>query len=348
MVFIHGMLNVLVPPLSLAILMLILPPFLLFKILRFIVRLIFRENVAGKVVLITGASSGIGEHLAYEYAKRGAHLALVARRENRIKEVANNAKLLGSPDVITIPADVSRPQDCRRFVESTIDHFGRLDHLVNNAGINAVSMFEDTTDITNFAPVMDINFWGSAYSTYFSIPHLRQSKGKIVAVASYTGWMPVTRMSIYNASKAALISLYETLRTELGRDVGITIVTPVLIESEMSQGKILSKDGKMVFDQQIRDMEVGVVPIKSVTEAAKAIVNSVCRGDSYLTEPAWFTTMFYWQIFFPEVLGYLNRRSLTSESAEEDPASSKNVLDIKLLKKYINPKSVRSPNIKPN
>ncbi|BAT73129.1 hypothetical protein VIGAN_01058900 [Vigna angularis var. angularis] len=223
-----------------------------------------------------------------------------------------------------------------------------MDHLVNNAGINALSMFEDTADITNFAPVMDINFWGSAYSTYFSIPHLRQSKGKIVAVASYTGWMPVPMMSIYNASKAAVISLYETLRTELGRDVGITIVTPVLIESEMSQGKILSKDGKMVFDQQIRNMKVGVMPIKSVTEAAKAIVNSVCRGDSYLTEPAWFTTTFYWQIFFPEVLGFFNRRSLTSESSVEDPSSSKKVLDLKLLQKYINPKSVRSPNIKPN
>ncbi|XP_027915984.1 11-beta-hydroxysteroid dehydrogenase 1B-like [Vigna unguiculata] len=348
MAFFHGMLNVLVPALSLAILLLILPPFLLFKILRFIVRSISREDVAGKVVLITGASSGIGEHLAYEYAKRGARLALVARRENRIKEVAGNAKLLGSPDVITIPADVSRPQDCQRFVDSTINHFGRLDHLVNNAGINALSMFEDTTDITNFAPVMDINFWGSAYSTYFSIPHLRQSKGKIVAVASCNGWLPVPKMSIYNASKAAVISLYETLRTELGRDIGITIVTPGLIESEMSQGKILSNDGKMVFDQQIRDMHVGVMPIRSVTEAAKAIVNSVCRGDSYLTEPAWFTTTFYWQVCFPEMLGFFNRSSLTSESSEEDPATSKKVLDLKFLKKYINPKSVRSPNIKPN
>jgi len=89
------------------------------------------------------------------------------------------------------------------------------------------------------------------------------------------------------------------------------------------------------------------MPIKSVTEAAKAIVNSVCRGDSYLTEPAWFTTTFYWQIFCPEVLEFLNRWSLTSESSEEEPASKK-VLDLAFLKKYMHPKSVRSPNIKPN
>lgn len=97
-----------------------------------------------------------------------------------------------------------------------------------------------------------------------------------------------------------------------------------------------------------QQMHVGVMPIRSVTEAAKAIVNSVCRGDSYLTEPAWFTTTFYWQVCFPEMLGFFNRSSLTSESSEEDPATSKKVLDLKFLKKYINPKSVRSPNIKPN
>ncbi|KAL5174197.1 11-beta-hydroxysteroid dehydrogenase 1B [Glycine soja] len=242
-----------VPPLGLVLLLLMLPPYLLFKILRFIVRSIFSENVAGKVILITGASSGIGEHLAYEYGRRGARLALVARRENRLKEVASIAKLFGSPEVIIIPADVSSSQDCKRFVDSTINHFGQLDHLVNNAGVSAPGLFESTTDIRNFAPAMDINFWGSAYGTYFAIPHLRKSKGKIIAIASCTGWLPVPRMSIYNASKAAVISLYETLRIELGRDIGITIVTPGLIESEMSQGKVLFKEGKMVSDQLIRD-----------------------------------------------------------------------------------------------
>jgi len=108
---------------------------------------------------------------------------------------------------------------------------------------------------------------------------------------------------------------------------------------------VLAFHGKyLVYWQQ---MQGSVMPIKSVTEAAKAIVNSVCRGDSYLTEPAWFATMFYWQIFCPEVLEFLNRRSPTSESSDEDPASKK-VLDLTFLKKYMLPKSVRSPNIKPN
>ncbi|KAG5014442.1 11-beta-hydroxysteroid dehydrogenase 1B [Glycine max] len=347
MVFIHEMLNILVPPLGLVLLLLMLPPYLLFKILRFIVRSIFSENVAGKVILITGASSGIGEHLAYEYGRRGARLALVARRENRLKEVASIAKLFGSPEVIIIPADVSSSQDCKRFVDSTINHFGQLDHLVNNAGVSAPGLFESTTDIRNFAPAMDINFWGSAYGTYFAIPHLRKSKGKIIAIASCTGWLPVPRMSIYNASKAAVISLYETLRIELGRDIGITIVTPGLIESEMSQGKVLFKEGKMVSDQLIRDVQASLIPIRSVTEAAKSIVNSACRGDSYLTEPAWFTTTFYWKIFFPDVLEFCNRRTLISGSSERDTVSKK-LLDLSGLKKYLCPKSVRNPNLKPS
>ncbi|CAJ2676654.1 unnamed protein product [Trifolium pratense] len=347
MVFFHGILDLIVPPLCLIFLLCILPPYLLFKIVYFFIRSMFSENVAGKVVLITGASSGIGEHLAYEYGKRGARLALVARRENRLKEVATKAKSFGSPEVITIPADVSCVQDCKRFVDFTFNHFGQLDHLVNNAGIVPLSLFEDITDITNFAPAMDINFWGSAYGTYFSIPHLRKSKGKIIAIASSAGWLPAPRMMFYNASKAAVISLYESLRTELGKDVGITIVTPGLIESEMTQGKFLSKEGQMVLDQEMRDVQVSVVPIRSVTEAAKEIVNSACRGDSYLTEPAWIKTTFYWKVFCPEVLEFLNRWLLLSGSSERETISKK-LINLPGLKKYVYPESVRNPKLKPN
>ncbi|XP_027340360.1 11-beta-hydroxysteroid dehydrogenase 1B-like [Abrus precatorius] len=344
---IHGILNILAPPLSLILMLYIIPPYMLFKFLHFIIRSMFSENVAGKVILITGASSGIGEHLAYEYGRRGARLALVARRENRLKEVATTAKSHGSPDVITIPADVSIVKDCKRFVDLTINHFGRLDHLVNNAGVVPIGLFEHTTDTTNFAPTMDINFWGSAYCTYFSIPHLRKCKGKIIAIASAAGWLPAPRMLFYNASKAAVITLYENLRTELGRDIGITIVTPGLVESEMTQGKFLSKEGQMVLDQEMRDVQVSVMPIRSVTEAAKAIVNSACRGDSYLTEPAWVKAAFYWKIFCPEVLEFCNRWLLISGSSERDTISKK-LLHLSRLKTYLYPESIRNPNLKPN
>lgn len=151
--FIHKIMNIIVPPIALIMLVSFLPTYLFFKLLLSTIKSRFMEDVAGKVILIAGASSGIGEvctktsllfcmlllfsfshaciytvvlkHLAYEYARRGACLALVARRENRLREVASTAYQLGSPEVIVIRADVSRVEDCERFVDETVQHFGR-------------------------------------------------------------------------------------------------------------------------------------------------------------------------------------------------------------------------------
>uniref|UniRef100_A0A7N2LR14 Uncharacterized protein n=1 Tax=Quercus lobata TaxID=97700 RepID=A0A7N2LR14_QUELO len=119
--------------------------------------------------------------------------------------------------------------------------FGTVDHLVNNAGILQLRLFEDFSQLSNIASVMDINFWVSIYNTHYTVPHLRKSKGKIVVIASTGAWLSTPRFSFYNASKAALISFFETLRTEFGQDIGITIVNPGVIESEMTQSDYLSE-----------------------------------------------------------------------------------------------------------
>ncbi|KAM5571616.1 hypothetical protein ABKV19_011943 [Rosa sericea] len=172
--------------------------------------------------------------MAYEYGKRGARLALAARREDRLRNVADKARQLGSPDAIVLPADVSKLEDCNRLVDDTVNHFGQLDHLVNNAGILKLGLFEDCSQLSNFNSIMDINFWGSVYCTKFAIPHLRKSKGKIVAISSCATSFSAPRSSFYNASKAAQKCFFETLRAELGSDIGITIVSPGIIQSEMS------------------------------------------------------------------------------------------------------------------
>ncbi|OMO49593.1 Short-chain dehydrogenase/reductase SDR [Corchorus olitorius] len=140
---IHKLINFLLPPITILLLLFFLPSYLIFKTLSYIIRAVRSENVAGKVVLITGASSGIGEHLAYEYARRGARLGLVARREYRLCAVTDKCRQLGSPDVIAIPTDVSNQEDCKRFVGKAVNYFGQLDHLVNNAAIIKLSMFQD-------------------------------------------------------------------------------------------------------------------------------------------------------------------------------------------------------------
>ncbi|KAJ8772462.1 hypothetical protein K2173_027639 [Erythroxylum novogranatense] len=296
---IHTFLNLVAAPLTFFSLCFLMPPYLFYKAFTTIFYTIFKENVAGKVILITGASSGIGEHLAYEYAKKGACLALVARREGRLREVAFIARELGSPDVMMILADVQEAADCRRIVEETMNYFGRLDHLVNNAGISSACMLQEATDINTFRLSIfscfvyflynqDTNFWGSAYTTKYAVPYLRETRGKIIVMSSSASWLPTPRMSIYNASKAALVSFFETLRIELSPDIHVLIVTPSFIESELTQGKLLTKEGIMDIDQDTRDVQVSIIPVETARSCAKAIVNSACRGDKYLTEPSWF------------------------------------------------------------
>ncbi|CAN1318187.1 11-beta-hydroxysteroid dehydrogenase A [Linum perenne] len=178
-------------------------------------------------------------------------------------------------------------------------------------------MFEDIPDITNLAPAMDINFWGSVYTSYFAIPHLKQSHGKIIVVASVASWLPAPRMSFYNASKAALVAMYETLRVELGTQVGITIVTPGLIESEMTD------------ETKWSQVQVSVMPLESTAECAKAIVNSACRGDKYLTEPEWYRSLFWFKAFCPDVIEWSNRfYLLPSPGRSVSDAPSKKIADM--------------------
>ncbi|KAI5560436.1 hypothetical protein BDE02_16G047400 [Populus trichocarpa] len=318
---IHRLLNIVFPLTIIISILVILPPYLVFKLLSYIKRSMFTENVAGKVVLITGASSGIGEHLllyliliilllycmwqntkglAYEYARRGARLALVARREDRLREVADKAHELGSPEAFVIRANVAKVEDCKRIVDEAVNHFGQLDHLVSNAGILRAELFENCK-LSDFAPILDVNFLGATYCARFAIPVLRKSKGKIVAITSVAAWSPAPRATFYNASKAALVSFFETLRVECDSHIGITIVLPGLIESEMTVPDSLSK-----FQAKL------VPPIESTRQCAEAIVHSACRGDMYLTEPSWSNALFMLKLLCPELFDWFYRWNFMS------------------------------------
>lgn len=297
---IHRLLNIVFPLTIIISILVILPPYLVFKLLSYIKRSMFTENVAGKVVLITGASSGIGEGLAYEYARRGARLALVARREDRLREVADKAHELGSPEAFVIRADVAKVEDCKRIVDEAVNHFGQLDHLVSNAGILRAELFENCK-LSDFAPILDVNFLGATYCARFAIPVLRKSKGKIVAITSVAAWSPAPRATFYNASKAALLSFFETLRVECDSHIGITIVLPGLIESEMTVPDSLSK-----FQAKF------LPPIESTRQCAEAIVHSACRGDMYLTEPSWSNALFMLKLLCPELFDWFYRWNFMS------------------------------------
>ncbi|XP_024175377.2 11-beta-hydroxysteroid dehydrogenase-like 4A [Rosa chinensis] len=304
----HKVLNIVVPLVTLTGLVFFLPPFLIYKFLCFVYRSKSIENVAGKVVLITGASSGIGEHLAYEYGRKGARLALAARREDRLRAVVDKARRLGSPDAIMILADVSKLEDCNRLVNSTVNHFGQLDHLVNNAGITQAGLFEDCNEFSYLKSIMDINFWGSVYCTKFAVPYLRKSKGKIVVISSSATWFSIPRLSFYNASKAAQTCFFETLRAEFGSDMGITIVSPGVVESEMT--------GTPQFQSQVGS---DMMPCQSTEVCAKAIVDSACRGDMDLMEPSWIRVAFWLRVLCPQLL-----ESITHSNSIKRPRTTSN------------------------
>ncbi|MED6121633.1 hypothetical protein PIB30_032070 [Stylosanthes scabra] len=297
MATIQKLLNVALPPLLFVLLSTLMLPFLFFKILLYVMKLVqTEENLENKVVLITGAASGIGEQLAYAFGRRGALLSLVDIRKDKLVAVADKARSLGSPDVTIIAADVSKLQDCHRFVDHTVNHFGRLDCFVNNAGIGWASGFKDSNNNdSEFTPIMDVNFWGSVYGSLCAIPHLKTSKGRIIVISSTLGWFPIPSFSIYNASKAAVINYFETLRMELGRAIGITIVTPGLVKTDLG----------FAVTQQEKFM--GIIPMISACELAESIVKSASRGDMYLTEPSWLKVLLPLKVIVPQVVDWAIR-----------------------------------------
>jgi short-subunit dehydrogenase len=271
--------------------------------IKFLVGLLMCEDVRGKVILITGASSGIGEHMTYQYAKRGARLVIVARREYLVKQVADHAMKKGAVDVHVIVADVTKQEDCKRFVDETVNKYGRLDHLVNNAGIVHSFFFETAKNTAGMLQVMEVVFWGSVYPTFYALPHLRRSQGKILVTDSIASVIPHPRQSIYNAAKAALLQFFETLRLEMGDTIGITIMMPGMFESEITKGKFVSDDGELsVKPPDQRDAHFGSIPVAYAEDCARAAVLGVLRSRRYVVVPYFYWAFIMLRIYAPEIL----------------------------------------------
>ena len=171
-----------------------------------------RTNIQDKVVVITGASSGIGRALAIEFASRGAKLVIAARSEARLVEAKDDVKKTGA-EVIAVPTDVSNEVDCKYLIQRAIDKFGGIDVMINNAGISMRALFT-STDLSVLKQLMDINFWGTVYCSKYALPYLLESKGSLVGVSSIAGYKGLPGRTGYSASKFAMHGFLETLRIE--------------------------------------------------------------------------------------------------------------------------------------
>ena len=186
---------------------------------------------AYSTILITGASSGIGEALALGLAERGCRLALAARGADRLNAVASACRSLGA-DVLTVPTDVSDEAQCRAFVGAAAERFGQVDALINNAGISMWARFDELDDLEPIRRIMAVNYLGAVYCTHTALDHLKASRGRIVNVASLTGKTGVPTRTGYAASKHAMAGFFDSLRIELsGTGVSVTTAFPGFVST---------------------------------------------------------------------------------------------------------------------
>lgn len=225
-----------------------------------------------QVVCITGSSYGIGAEMARQCAASGARLVLAARDVARMEEVAATCRSLGAPDVLVVRTDVGVEADCKAMVETTIARFGRLDVLINNAGIGASGSFREITDLSVFERVMRINYLGSVWCTAYALPHLERSRGRIVAVSSLTGLAGVPKRTAYGATKHAMAGFFDALRVELADSgVSVTVAYPGFVISEINQ-HALSPDGTPWGERAYRRKIGETMPTE---ECARLILRAV-------------------------------------------------------------------------
>ena len=178
-----------------------------------------------KVVIVTGASSGIGEAIAHEFARNGSKVVLAARSADKLTEIIKelNAEKLTATFVRT---DITKEGDCRKLIESTVELYGTIDILVNNAGVSMRALFLET-ELKVLHQLMNVNFWGTVYCTKYALPYLIERKGSLIGVSSVAGFHGLPGRTGYSASKFAMHGFLETIRIEnLKKGLHVMIIAP--------------------------------------------------------------------------------------------------------------------------
>ena len=202
-----------------------------FAIVKSIYKEITKYDLRNKVVLITGGSRGLGLAIARELASKGAKIVICARSNRQLQNAKRDLESIGS-DVLTVQADITKQAEVQNVIEHTISHFGRLDVLINNAGIISVGP-QDTMDIKEYETVMETNFWAVLYTIKAAIPQFtKQGEGRIVNICSIGGKIAVPHLLPYSVSKFAMVGLSEGLGAELKKDnIHVTTVIPNLMRT---------------------------------------------------------------------------------------------------------------------
>ena len=252
-----------------------------------------------KIIAITGGSDGIGKALVEQFLKMGATVATCSRTEEKLSDLKIE---FSQKPLFTMVADVSKEEDCKNFIEKTLEKFNRIDVLINNAGISMHALFQDT-DLSTLKQVMDINFWGTVYCTKFALESIIENKGTIVGVSSVAGYRGLPGRSGYSASKFAVNGWLEAIRTEL-LETGVNVmwVCPGFTQSNI-RNAALDKDAKPQGESPMEEEK-----LMTAEECAHHIIKAIEKRKRTLILTFTGKETVYMNKFFPSLTDKLTRK----------------------------------------
>jgi short-subunit dehydrogenase len=230
-----------------------------------------------KTIIITGASSGIGKSLAIECAKRGANVVLAARQYVTLCEIGQDLEKQYNIKALAVQCDVAVGEDCAHLIKQTLTTFGKIDVLINNAGLSMRALFQDV-DLKVLKNLMDVNFWGTVYCTKYALPEILKTKGSIVGVSSIAGYKGLPGRTGYSASKFAMNGFLDSLRVEnLKTGVHVLTACPGFTASNI-RNTALAKDGSqqgessMDENKMMTSGEVATIILDGVENRARTLI----------------------------------------------------------------------------
>lgn len=258
------------------------------------------KTLENKVIVITGASSGIGEAMAKVYAAQGAKVVLGARSVQKLQLLAGDIRARGG-QAAYCGVDVTKPEECRELIDTAVREFSGVDVLICNAGISMRAVFDDV-DLGVLHKLMDVNFWGTVNCCKYALPYLQASKGSVVGISSVAGLHGLPGRTGYSASKYAMTGFLETLRIEnLKKGLHVMIACPGFTASNV-RFSALTADGKQQGETP-RDEAKMMTPDEVARIVAKGILKRkrLClmeiegRATHFVKKfaPAFLDRMFY-------------------------------------------------------
>ncbi len=262
------------------------------------------SNFTDKIVVITGGSDGIGKALVAQFLALGAKVATCGRNENKLSLLASE---FPSSNLFTAQVDVSKQEQSEAFIKQVVDNWGRIDVLINNAGISMRALVSEVS-VQTLQNVMDINFWGTVYCTKAALPSIQQNKGVIVGVSSIAGYRGLPGRSGYSASKFALNGWLEALKTELyasGTHVmwvcpGFTtsnIRNAALDKNAKAQGESPMDEGSMMSSEECANHIIHAIEKRKRSLVLTFTGKRTVLMNKYF--PAWADKLVH-QFFFKE------------------------------------------------